>query len=274
MRATRPGSVPVRGRPLPAVALAAAVVPAEAAVAVEPEEPEPEEPDEPPEPPLLGAPDEIAGALELEPLPEEPLFDPEEPPLPDWPLPELPANGSWYWLSPALWANACAQKSASSAVIASAGSRRAFGMARNIVDGVADSVHTVVAPHPALRMLLAGLCVPIVVWLVLGYGAAHHEVRGTALAPEPGRLEAAITQLRDARAHNHDTTPLLLEAQAYVIAHRNATAVPLLRRVVDREPANVAAWGLLAIATRDSGDTAGAAAARAEVARLSPLSQP
>jgi predicted Zn-dependent protease len=122
---------------------------------------------------------------------------------------------------------------------------------------------------PAVRVLLVAAAAAAVVWLALGYGASRDEARGTALASKPGRLADSVSALRNARAHNHDTAPLVLEAQAEIFAKHPGRAIPLLDTVVRREPANVQAWGLLADAA-DHADPVRAAAARARVLALSP----
>lgn len=115
------------------------------------------------------------------------------------------------------------------------------------------------------RLVLLLASAGLTLWLALGLSASRHEARGISLASE-GRLPGAIAAVRDARAHNHDTRPLVLEAQADIFARRGARALPLLDKVVRREPENLQAWRLIA----EVAPAARAAEARRHVAELNP----
>jgi predicted Zn-dependent protease len=88
-------------------------------------------------------------------------------------------------------------------------------------------------------------------------------------ARTPAQVDAAAKMLHDAARHTPDTLPETGEAFVLIRAGRDAEGAAIVRSVLKREPRNVTAWGLLALAL-DGSDDAGAARARAEVARLSP----
>ena len=88
-------------------------------------------------------------------------------------------------------------------------------------------------------------------------------------ARTPAQVASAAALLHGASRHTPDTLPETAEAFLLIRGHRPADGERLLRDVLHREPRNVTAWGLLALAL-DGRDPAGAAMARAEVNRLSP----
>jgi predicted Zn-dependent protease len=92
-------------------------------------------------------------------------------------------------------------------------------------------------------------------------------------ARTPAQVASAAALLQKAARHTPDTLPETAEAFLLIRGHRPADGERLLRDVLRREPRNVAAWGLLALAL-DGRDPAGAAHARAQVARLSPPVKP
>ena len=76
-----------------------------------------------------------------------------------------------------------------------------------------------------------------------------------------------------ARAHNPDTRPIVFEAGLLERRGDHRLAIALLRTVVDREPSNVTAWALLAIAAQST-DTALSRRAVARSFALNPLAAP
>jgi cytochrome c-type biogenesis protein CcmH/NrfG len=90
-------------------------------------------------------------------------------------------------------------------------------------------------------------------------------------APAPAALDEAVSSLEDARFLNPDTRPLLLEGVLLVRAGgaRTRDGLALIEDVVEREPENLIAWGVLADATERS-DPARSRAARARMRELSP----
>lgn len=88
-------------------------------------------------------------------------------------------------------------------------------------------------------------------------------------ARTPAQVDSAVAMLRDAARRTPDTLPETGAAFVLIRAGRKAEGEAMVRSVLRREPRNVTAWGLLALAL-DGRDAPGAAAARARVARLSP----
>lgn len=125
------------------------------------------------------------------------------------------------------------------------------------------------------RAGVAVVAVAAVVWLALGLHAARlaNEGRGGTGA-QAKRLDAREVErrrslLQRSLAHNADTDPLVREAALLAFAGRPDEGLPLLRRVVDREPENYEAWGQIVLAARDS-EPALARRARARALELNP----
>ena len=131
----------------------------------------------------------------------------------------------------------------------------------------------------AIRVGLAALCAAAVVWFAVLVHAVALRDDGQAIANhDPSRLSAAqvarsLSLLQRARAHTPDTEPILDEAALLVRLGRQRQAAPLLETIVRREPENVQAWAVLALATQRL-DPARAAQARARTAQLAPLVPP
>jgi Tfp pilus assembly protein PilF len=125
----------------------------------------------------------------------------------------------------------------------------------------------------AVRVGLAVVAVAAVVYLGLGWRAAHDEARGIALViphPPPAVIAASVQALKDAERNNADTRPLLLQGELYIFARQPRRAIAPLQEVVRREPENFEAWRLLANAAAASHLTALARRAQAMTLKLSP----
>ena len=127
----------------------------------------------------------------------------------------------------------------------------------------------------AIRVGLVAVCAAAVVWLaVLLHGVTLHE-DGQAIAVHdpakltPAQVEHALSLLRRSEAHTPDTEPILDQAALLVRKGQMRRATPLLEDIVDREPENVQAWAVLALATRTT-NPARSAQARARTATLAP----
>ena len=105
------------------------------------------------------------------------------------------------------------------------------------------------------RVLLVLAGVVAVAWLAFGLRAVDLREdgvkEGTAAGRPPAgpRLEHALDLLRRAAQRNPDPRPELDEAALLLAARQNRAAAGLLEGVVDRNPGNIRAWGLLATAT-------------------------
>ena len=112
------------------------------------------------------------------------------------------------------------------------------------------------------RLPFAVLCLAVAAWLALGLRDARLEQEGTELSRSPAAVaDAAVArraddELADAELLNPDTTPLLNRAGLALRRGELDRGVELLRDVVEREPKNLPAWRLLAIAARAAGDPA------------------
>ena len=107
----------------------------------------------------------------------------------------------------------------------------------------------------AVRVLLVLAGVVAVAWLAYGLRATHLQEDGVKEGAAAGRppagprLQHALDLLRRAGERNPDPRPQLDEASLLLAAGRNRAAAGLLEGVVDRNPGNIRAWGLLAGAT-------------------------
>jgi hypothetical protein len=125
----------------------------------------------------------------------------------------------------------------------------------------------------AIRAGLAIVAVAAVVYLALGYRAAHDEARGIALViphPPPAVIAASQQALKEAEQNNADTRPLMLQGELFIFARQPRRAIAPLLEVVRREPENFEGWRLLANAAASSHMPALARKAQAETLRLSP----
>jgi cytochrome c-type biogenesis protein CcmH/NrfG len=119
------------------------------------------------------------------------------------------------------------------------------------------------------------VAVAALAWLALGLrslGLTEDAERVAAIpAPAPAALDEAVSSLEDARFLNPDTRPRLLEGVLLVRAGgaRTRDGLALIEDVVEREPENLIAWGVLADATERS-DPGRSRAARARMRELSP----
>jgi Flp pilus assembly protein TadD len=110
------------------------------------------------------------------------------------------------------------------------------------------------------RVALAAVCLLVVAWLVLGLRDARLEQDGTELSRAPAAVsDAAVARsaddkLADAELLNPDTAPLLGRAGLALRRGQLERGVELLRDVVEREPENLPAWRLLALAADATGD--------------------
>jgi predicted Zn-dependent protease len=110
------------------------------------------------------------------------------------------------------------------------------------------------------RLALAVLCLVVAAWLALGLLDARLEQEGIELTRSPAVLTDAATAreadetLADAELLNPDTAPLLTRAGLALRRGEVERGVRLLRDVVEREPENLPAWRLLALAARATGD--------------------
>jgi predicted Zn-dependent protease len=122
--------------------------------------------------------------------------------------------------------------------------------------------------------LLAACAVLLIGWLTTGLRAAIREERGTEEADRLSRTfdlptaRRASREFERARRLNPDSRPLLLEA-GILFFFDPPRARALVEEVIDREPRNAAAWGLLASGTSRT-DPAVSARARARARELSP----
>jgi predicted Zn-dependent protease len=126
----------------------------------------------------------------------------------------------------------------------------------------------VIVVRIALAAVAAAAIFALFTWL--HQVRVFNDARAAAVpARTPAQVDAAVAKLRDAARHTPDTLPETGEAFVLIRAGRKEEGERIVRSVLRREPSNVTAWGLLALAL-DGRDPAGAAAARAQVVRLSP----
>jgi hypothetical protein len=127
-----------------------------------------------------------------------------------------------------------------------------------------------------MRAVVALVAVIVLAWLLVLERDAHLQARGIAVARPPHAPEAlarAESDFRGARLLNPDSAPDVGRAVVLAASGRPPQAIALLERVVDREPANLSAWNVLAQLTAVS-DPATARRADAALVRLDPISAP
>jgi hypothetical protein len=124
------------------------------------------------------------------------------------------------------------------------------------------------------RLLIGLLSVLVLAWV--GVLLRDHRV-SEAASPllYQSRLSGAefdrnLAKLEDAELLNPDSSLELARATYLLLRDRRAQAAEAAERLLEREPENVTAWGLLLDASRGS-DPERAAQARAEIRRLNPL---
>jgi hypothetical protein len=131
----------------------------------------------------------------------------------------------------------------------------------------------------AIRVGLGLVAAAAVAWLaVLLHGVALREDGQKIALRDPRSLSGAevtraVSLLRRAEAHTPDTEPILDQAALLVRVGQVRRSRPLLEDIVRREPENVQAWAVLALATQTT-DPGRAAVARARVTVLAPLVPP
>ena len=128
------------------------------------------------------------------------------------------------------------------------------------------------------RGLLVAVAVAIAVFTGLWLHSARLEKKAQSIAQRPPqRLSAndvkeATDLFERSRAHTPDLRPAEREAGLLIRTGRTREAVALLKPVVRREPDNLTAWTLVAIAAQKS-DPALARQAVARARALNPLAQ-
>jgi cytochrome c-type biogenesis protein CcmH/NrfG len=124
------------------------------------------------------------------------------------------------------------------------------------------------------RLPVAVVSMVVIGWLGVMERDARLYARGTEAAQhareDAQRFAHSEGSFRGARMLNPDTTPDLGRAFLYQGTGRTRQATVLLEDVVQREPDNVAAWGLLYAFTRDGDPTISRRAQRA-LRRLDPV---
>jgi predicted Zn-dependent protease len=119
------------------------------------------------------------------------------------------------------------------------------------------------------RAVVAVVAVVVIAWLGVMERNTRLEAAGTAATARQD-FARAESDFRAARLLNPDTMPDARRAYVYALSSRPREAVALLVDVVQREPENRAAWGVLEEITRAS-QPAIARRARAALDRLDPL---
>jgi predicted Zn-dependent protease len=128
------------------------------------------------------------------------------------------------------------------------------------------------------RGLLVAVAVAIAVFTGLWLHSARLEKKAQSIAQRPPQALSAndVKQATDlferSRANNPDLRPAEREAGLLIRTGRTREAVALLKPVVRREPDNLTAWTLVAIAAQKS-DPALARQAVARARALNPLAQ-
>ena len=129
------------------------------------------------------------------------------------------------------------------------------------------------------RALLVAAAAAVAVVAGLWLHSARLEDRAQSIANQPprqmtsGQVADAVTLFQRARAHNPDARPIVLEAGLLERRGRHRDAITLLQPVVRREPRNLMAWVLLAIAASPV-DVPLADRAVARARALNPLAAP
>jgi hypothetical protein len=112
-------------------------------------------------------------------------------------------------------------------------------------------------------------------WLASSYPGARDEARADEIRPgpdgrlTPARIAEAIRLLQGARDARPDSTLTPRLAGMHLSAGRPETAAELVRPLTRREPENIAAWTVLALALAGT-DPRGAQAAEARRRALAP----
>jgi len=122
------------------------------------------------------------------------------------------------------------------------------------------------AGRAALAVLAAAAVVPLAIWLgaASSYEGALDEVEragGSLSAQQAGQI---ARDLRSAADRTPSTEPEVALAQLDLFTGRPRPAAAELRGVLEREPENATAWGLLAIALREDDPDGSRRAARRE----------
>ena len=122
------------------------------------------------------------------------------------------------------------------------------------------------------RAAVGAVALLAVAYLSIGLRNVDLAERGERLAALPDPTAAQVDEAADlltrARLLDPDTRPLLVEGRL-VAARGDDEGRALLERAVEREPDNVLAWSVLAVATREA-DPARSREAQARMRELSP----
>jgi hypothetical protein len=122
------------------------------------------------------------------------------------------------------------------------------------------------------RAAVAAVALLAIAYLAIGIRNVDLAERGERLAalpdPTPAQVDEAADLLESARLLDPDTRPLLVEGRM-LAAQGDAEGRALLDRAVEREPDNVLAWSVLALATQEA-DPARSREAQARMRELSP----
>ena len=114
-----------------------------------------------------------------------------------------------------------------------------------------------------------------IVWLHSARLQDHAQTIAQRPAPSlsAAQVDHAVSMFQRARAYDPDTRPIVFEAGLLERRGLHRRAIALLRTVVAREPSNLTAWTLLAIAAQST-DPALARRAVARSVALNPLGAP
>lgn len=128
-------------------------------------------------------------------------------------------------------------------------------------------------PNVLARVLIGSLAVLVLLWV--GVLLRDHVVAESA-SPllyqarlSPSEFDRNIAKLDDAELLNPDSSLDLARATYLTLRGREAAAVAAAEELLEAEPENAAAWGVLLQATRES-DPRRAARAEAALRRLNP----
>jgi hypothetical protein len=126
------------------------------------------------------------------------------------------------------------------------------------------------------RAAVAAVALLALAYLAIGLRNVDLAERGERLAalPDPtaAQVDEATDLLERARLLDPDTRPLLVEGRL-LAARGDAEGRALLERAVEREPDNVLAWSVLAVATQEA-DPARSRVAQGRMRELSPPVSP
>jgi predicted Zn-dependent protease len=122
------------------------------------------------------------------------------------------------------------------------------------------------------RAAVAAVALLVLAYLAVGLRNVDLAERGERLAalqdPTAAQVDEAADLLERARLLDPDTRPLLVEGRL-LAARGDDEGRALLERAVEREPDNVLAWSVLAVATQEA-DPARSREAQARMRELSP----